>query len=505
MSSIYQIGSHLSLQELSNISNFSKVELSTDATNKTQACFDWLHQLLAQSDKAFYGINTGFGALCNTVIPKDQLGQLQTNLVISHACGAGKIIAPEIVRQMLFLKALGLSKGHSGVHQQTVNLLLDLYNHHITPVVYEAGSLGASGDLAPLAHMSLPLIGKGEVWFEGKIYPSTQILQKFNLQPIQLQAKEGLALLNGTQFMSGIGTHIHARARKLWFTAHAIAALSAEAYNCRHEAMDPAVHRLRAHRGQIKSAELMRQLFEGSAYIFTGEKDVQDPYSFRCIPQVHGATWDVILHAGKVFETEINAVTDNPLIVPEEEKIISGGNFHGQTLAITLDHLAIAISELGSISERRIYRMISGKRNLPACLIENPGINSGFMIVQYAAASLASKNKQLCTPASADSIESSLGQEDHVSMGANAAVQCLELLENVERILGMELLSAFQGINLRPEKTHSPLCAKIIRILNEAGLAKIEQDIYMHPLMETAHGIVKELHTIWTDEEIWND
>lgn len=501
----YEINAHISLQELSELSKFDSISLSPEASQKTAHCYSWLHNLLSNSNKAYYGINTGFGALCNTVVPNDQLGQLQYNLVVSHACGAGKIIAPEIVKNMLFLKALGLSKGHSGVHVNTIQFLLDLYNNNIIPVVYEAGSLGASGDLAPLAHLSLPLIGEGEVFFEGKIYPSKEILQKFNLTPISLQAKEGLALLNGTQFMSGIGTYIYIKARKLWHTAHAIAALSAEAYNCRHEAFDPAVHRLRPHAGQIKSAHLMRRLMDGSEYIFTGEKDVQDPYSFRCIPQVHGASWDALLHAAKVFETEINAVTDNPLIVPEEEKIISGGNFHGQTLAITLDQLAIAISELGSISERRIYRMISGKRNLPACLIENPGINSGFMIVQYAAASLASKNKQLCSPASADSIESSLGQEDHVSMGANAAVQCLDVLENTERILGMELLAAYQGLQIRGTKKQSNLTSKITNRVEAAGIQKIENDMYMHPLMEKAYALVQDMHQIWDNDEIWKD
>jgi len=503
--STYQINKHISLKELADLGKFSKVELGEEAKNNTQKCYDWMHGLLENSDHAYYGINTGFGALCNTVVPKEKLGQLQYNLVVSHACGAGKIIAPEIVKQMLFLKALGLSKGHSGVDVKTVQFLLDLYNNNIIPVVYEAGSLGASGDLAPLAHLSLPLIGEGEVFFEGKIYPSKEILDKFNLKPISLQAKEGLALLNGTQFMSGIGTHIYIRARRLWHTAHAIAALSAEAFNCRHEAFDSAVYRLRPHAGQIKSAELMRTLIEGSEYIFTGNKDVQDPYSFRCIPQVHGASWDVLLHAGKIFETEINSVTDNPLIVPEEEKIISGGNFHGQTLAITLDHLAIAISEMGSISERRIYRLISGKRDLPPCLVENPGINSGFMIVQYTAAALASKNKQLCTPASADSIESSLGQEDHVSMGANAAVQCLDVLENTERILGMELLAAYQGLLLRTKKTQSPFTAKLVQKLEAAGISKIVDDVYMHPRMEKAFQLVKELYSIFDNDQIWKD
>ncbi len=505
MASVYEINQHISLRELSNLPNFDGIAIHEEAAGRIQNCYNWLHDLLRSSDKAYYGINTGFGALCNTVVHKDQLGQLQKNLVLSHACGTGNELSPEIVKNMLFLKALGLSKGYSGVHKDTVDLLVEFYNRDIIPVLYEAGSLGASGDLAPLAHLSLALIGEGEVWHKGKKKAAGEILAEHQLTPLQLKAKEGLALLNGTQFMTGVGTHIYIRFRRLWHAAHAVAALSAEAYNCRHEAFDPAVHRLRPHAGQIKSAALMRDLFNQSAYIFEGEKDVQDPYSFRCIPQVHGASWDALLHAGKIFETEINAVTDNPLIVPEENKVISGGNFHGQTLAITLDQLCIAISEMGSISERRIYRLISGKRNLPACLIENPGMNSGFMIVQYAAASLASKNKQYCSPASADSIESSLGQEDHVSMGANAAIQCLEVLENTERILGMELLAAYQGIELREKKNHSEMTQKVMHILKEAGLEKIESDMYMHPLMETAHQLVKKLHQIWNEDEIWTD
>lgn len=503
---IYPIDGHLSLAGLDRILNENKkAGLSSNARARVQHCYDWMHRLLRDSDKAYYGINTGFGALCNTIIPAGQLRDLQRNLVLSHACGTGSLLPASVVKNMLLLKALGLARGYSGVHTATIELLLEFYNRDIYPLVYDAGSLGASGDLAPLAHISLALIGEGEVMYRGQVRSAAGVLEECGLKPLVLEAKEGLALLNGTQFMTGIGTHILLRARKLWFAAHATAALSAEGYDCRPEPFDAVIHSLRPHAGQQKSAALMRELIRDSELIFSGTKEVQDPYSFRCIPQVHGASWDVILHASRVFETEINSVTDNPLVIPEEEKIISGGNFHGQTLAISLDHLAIAISETGSISERRIYRMISGKRGLPACLIENAGVNSGFMILQYAAAALASRNKQLCTPASADSIESSLGQEDHVSMGANAAVQCLQVLENTERILGMELFAACQALKLRSGRNSSPMIQDIIRRAEEAGIYKLETDTYMQPLQDKAAGVVRNLHTLWNHETIWAD
>lgn len=502
----HSIDGYISLAELDHILHSNtQVNLSENAVQRIQRCYDWMHRLLENNERAYYGINTGFGALCNTVIPAAQLRDLQRNLVLSHACGSGALMPDPIVKGMLFLKALGLSRGYSGVHKATVQLLLEFYNRGIYPLVYDTGSLGASGDLAPLAHVSLALIGEGFVSYNNQVRKAAEVLNECGLSPLVLEAKEGLALLNGTQFMTGTGTHVLLRARKLWFAAHAAAALAAEAYDCRPEPFDSVIHRLRPHAGQQKSAGLMRTLIEGSELIYSGEKDVQDPYSFRCISQVHGASWDAILHAGNVFETEINSVTDNPLVVPEEEKVISGGNFHGQTLAITLDHLAIAISEMGSISERRIYRLISGKRGLPACLIQNPGLNSGFMILQYAAAALASKNKQLCTPASADSIESSLGQEDHVSMGANAAVQCLQVLENTERILGMELFAAYQALKLRSGRASSPRVQEVIQRIEEAGLYKLEQDTLMQPLQDKAAEVIRNLHTLWHHEHIWTN
>ena len=331
----------------------------------------------------------------------------------------------------------------------TVQRLVDFYNNYILPVIYNQGSLGASGDLAPLAHLSLPLLGEGEVYFDGFRQPAKTVLEKFGWEPIVLQSKEGLALLNGTQFMSSYGCYILLKAMKYSYFADVIAAISLEGFDGRIEPFNELIHYVRPHKGQISTAKRMSELLQGSQIIAQPKQHVQDPYSFRCIPQVHGASKDTIDYVKKVFKTEINSVTDNPNIFVGEDLIISGGNFHGQPLALALDFLAIALSELGSISERRTYQLISGLRGLPAFLVDNPGLNSGFMIPQYTAASIASQNKQLATPASVDSIVSSNGQEDHVSMGANAATKCLRIMDNLERILAIELMNASQAIEFR--------------------------------------------------------
>ena len=374
---------------------------------------------------------------------------MQSNLVKSHACGTGDEVPSEIVKIMLLLKIQSLSYGHSGVQLQTVERLVDFYNNDVLPVIYTQGSLGASGDLAPLAHLSLPLLGEGEVNYEGFRQPSSKVLEKLGWQPIVLQSKEGLALLNGTQFMSAYGSYILLKAMKYSYLADVISAISLEGFDGRIEPFNELIHYIRPHKGQIVTAKRMTDLLEDSEIIAQEKQHVQDPYSFRCIPQVHGASKDTIDYVKKVFKTEINSVTDNPNIFVGEDVIISGGNFHGQPLAMALDFLAIALSELGSISERRTYQLISGLRGLPAFLVDNPGLNSGFMIPQYTAASIASQNKQLATPASIDSIVSSNGQEDHVSMGANAATKCLKVMENLERILAIELMNASQAIEFR--------------------------------------------------------
>jgi histidine ammonia-lyase len=408
----------ISLETLEHIlDNNLKLELSENSKKQILNCRQYLDDVMKNEDRIIYGINTGFGSLCDTVIPKSDLEQLQTNLVLSHACGAGEEVPLQLVKRMLLLKVLGLSHGHSGVQLATVERLIFFFNNDILPVVYQQGSLGASGDLAPLAHLSLPLIGEGEVYFEGAKIAGKDLAQKFNIKPIVLQSKEGLALLNGTQFMSSYGSYAVAASRKLWKQFNQVAAISLEGYDGRIEPFSVSVNEIRKQKGQIKTAEIMRGLLEGSDIIAQSKAHVQDPYSFRCIPQVHGASYDAIEYAAGIIENEINAVTDNPTVFPDEDLVVSAGNFHGQPLAITMDFLAIAMAEMGSISERRIYKLISGTRGLPAFLVAKPGLNSGFMIPQYTAASIVSQNKQLCMPASVDTIDSSNGQEDHVSMG----------------------------------------------------------------------------------------
>lgn len=426
-----------------------KIALSEESKINIQKCRTYLDHKIASNAAPIYGINTGFGSLCNIKIESQNLSKLQENLVKSHACGTGREVPPEIVKIMLLLKIQSLSYGHSGVQLATVERLIDFYNNDILPVIYELGSLGASGDLAPLAHLSLPLLGLGEVQYQGKKVDSSLILRKFNWKPVVLQSKEGLALLNGTQFMSAYGIYILIKASKFSYLADLISTISLEGFDGRAEPFSENIHLIRPHKGQILTAKRILSFLEDSEIITQTKAHVQDPYSFRCIPQVHGASKDAIEYAKKVFKTEINSVTDNPNIFHETDEIISGGNFHGQPLAIALDFLAIAITELGSISERRIFQLISGQRNLPPFLVNNPGLNSGLMIPQYTAASIVSQNKQLSTPASIDSIVSSNGQEDHVSMGANAATKCLQVMQNVERILAIELLTASQAINYR--------------------------------------------------------
>jgi len=440
------------------ISDDMKLKLSPEAKTKISAGRKYLDQKLKNNDTAIYGINTGFGALYNKTISVDDLETLQRNLVMSHACGTGEEVPAEIVKLMLLLKIQSLGHGHSGVAVETVERLIDFYNNDVLPIIYQQGSLGASGDLAPLAHLSLPLIGEGEVYHNGKKYSATTVLKKFGWQPLHLKSKEGLALLNGTQFMSAYGVYLIIEANKIAQLADWIGATSLEAFDGRPEPFDALLHNVRRHIGQIEVADHIRKLLKGSKLIGRKKDHVQDPYSFRCIPQVHGASRDAIDYAAMVMHTEINSVTDNPIIFPEEDKILSGGNFHGQPLALALDFLAIALAELGNISERRTYLLVSGQRGLPPFLVADPGLNSGFMIPQYTAASVVSQNKQLCTPASVDSIVSSNGQEDHVSMGANAATKAYRVLENLKTILAIEFMTAAQALEFRrPLKSSSQI------------------------------------------------
>ncbi|MFM2267569.1 MAG: Histidine ammonia-lyase [Bacteroidota bacterium] len=461
------------------ISKKLKIKLSEAARERVQRSDDFLQQYIAENDRPIYGINTGFGSLCDIKISNSQIIDLQHNLIRSHACGTGAEVPAEVVRLMLLLKIQGLSHGHSGVRVALLERLIAFFNDDALPIIYELGSLGASGDLAPLAHLSLPLIGEGEMRWKGKKISPSEYLAKQSLSPLELTAKEGLALLNGTQFSASYGIALLMRARHLMNAANAIAALSIDAFDALLEPFDAKLHDIRQHRGQQKVAASVRKWLDGSAIIGRPKKVVQDPYSFRCVPQVHGASWQAIRHVKSVFEREINAVTDNPTIFPDENQILSGGNFHAQNLAIALDYLAIALSELASISERRIFQLISGKRDLPPFLVNDAGLQSGLMIVQYTAASVASQNKQLCTPASADSIVSCNGQEDHVSMAANGATKCMRIAENVTRILAMELLTAAQGLEFRRPARTSDRLEKLVENYRKS-VPKIEADRILH-------------------------
>jgi histidine ammonia-lyase len=462
-----------------------KLCLADDSIELITRCRNYLDNKLQNNISPIYGITTGFGSLHNKTISPDQLNKLQENLVMSHACGTGPVVKSDIVRLMLLLKIHALSLGKSGVQVETVQRLIDFFNEGISPVVYEQGSLGASGDLAPLAHLVLPLLGMGEVIFEGKTYNSGFILEKFGWKPLELKSKEGLALLNGTQFMSSYGVYILGLAERLSLFADIASAISLEAYDGRLDPFFENIHSIRPHKGQISTAETIRKILKGSQLISHPKAHVQDPYSFRCIPQVHGASKDAISHAKSVIITEINSVTDNPTIFPDDDLIVSGGNFHGQPLALIFDYLAIALAELGSISERRVYRLIAGQRDLPEFLVANPGLNSGFMIPQYTAAAIVSQNKQLCTPSSVDSIPSSNEQEDHVSMGANGATKLLRVAENLEKILAIELFTAIQALEFRRPLRTSEILEDVIKSFRES-VPFINNDKVMYPEIEKA-------------------
>ena len=461
------------------------IALSQDAVNRIVRCREYLDNKMENSTEPIYGVSTGFGSLCNISIGYDELGTLQKNLVMSHACGTGERVPSQIVRLMLLLKIQSLSYGHSGVQLATVERLVDFYNNDILPVVFQQGSLGASGDLAPLAHLSLPLLGIGEVEVDGLVLDASEVLEQFGWEPIALQSKEGLALLNGTQFMSAFGVWSLLKAMRLSRQADQIAAISLDAFDGRIEPFCDEVHIVRNHRGQLETARNMRALLEGSQIISRPKSHVQDPYSFRCIPQVHGATKDTIAYVSTVLENEINSVTDNPTVFPEQDMVVSAGNFHGQPIALAMDFLAIAVAELGNISERRTYRLISGSRGLPSFLVANPGLNSGFMIPQYTAASIVSQSKGLCMPVSVDSIPSSQGQEDHVSMGSNAATKLARVVNNTERVLAIELFNAAQALEfrrpLRSSEAVENMVAKYRKIV-----PYIDNDRVMYPLIDAS-------------------
>lgn len=472
---------HLTIEEVGAIlENHATLELSDDARQRIVRCRKYLDKKIAESDVPIYGVTTGFGSLCNVSVDKDRLAQLQVNLIMSHACGVGSRVPNDIVKIMLFLKAQSLSYGYSGCQVETVERLIDFFNNDIYPVVYTQGSLGASGDLVPLAHLCLPLLGMGEVEYKGERMSGKAILQKMNWEPIQLASKEGLALLNGTQNMNAYAVWAVLQSERLCDWADKIGVMSLEAYDGRIEPFTHAVHAVRPHKGQIDTAAHIRELLEGSELIKQPKVNVQDPYSFRCMPQVHGASKDTLAYVRSVIEIELNAATDNPTVCPDDDLVISAGNFHGEPIAQPMDFLAIALCELSNISERRIYKLISGTRNLPSFLVAKPGLNSGFMIPQYAAASIVSQSKMYCTPASVDSIPSSQGQEDHVSMGANAATKLYQVVLNTERVLAIELFNAAQALEFRRPLRSSPAIEAIYAAYRKV-VPFIENDEFMSP------------------------
>lgn len=497
--STYTIGEQI--LEISVISEIirddKKISLGSKAKQRIRDCRKFLDKKIQQSDAPIYGVNTGFGALYDYKIDNDNLGELQTNLILSHACGTGDKVPDNIVKIMLLLKVQSLSYGHSGVQLETVERFIEMFNKNILPVVFQQGSLGASGDLAPLAHLSLPIIGLGKVVVDGKQVSTKYIMESNGWESIALQSKEGLALLNGTQFMAAYGVWSLLKAQKISYLADMIGTTSLEAFDGRSECFDELVHLVRPHKGQLQVAKNIRHFLLGSEIQASHKAHVQDPYSFRCMPQVHGASKDVINHVKDILTIEINSITDNPTIFTKEDKIISAGNFHGQPLAMAMDYLAIGLSELGSISERRIYQLISGKRGLPSFLVANPGINSGMMIPQYTAASIVSQNKQLCTPASVDSIVSSNGQEDHVSMGANSAIKLFKVVENTEKVIAIELLNAAQALAFRNTKS-SDFIENILDIYRDE-IAFLDRDRVLHDDIEAS---IIFLQNLSIDEEL---
>lgn len=483
---------HLTIQRIEEIiAKGYKLELSDDARQRIVHCREYLDKKIATNTKPVYGVTTGFGSLCNVSIGRDHLAQLQINLMMSHACGTGDRVPNEIVKIMLLLKIQSLSYGYSGCKLDTVERLVDFFNNDIYPIVYQQGSLGASGDLVPLAHLSLPLIGLGEVEYQGKVMSGKEMLQTMGWEPIELASKEGLALLNGTQNMSSFAVWALIQSHRLNDWADKIAAMSLDAYNGLVEPFTDAVHQVRPHKGQIETAERMRELLEGSEILEKPKSYVQDPYSFRCVPQVHGTVKDTMRYVESVIDTEINSATDNPTVCPDDDIIISAGNFHGEPIALPMDFLAIAMSELANISERRIYKLVSGTRGLPSFLVANPGVNSGFMITQYTAASVVSLNKNLCSPASVDSIPSCQGQEDHVSMGANAAIKLYKVVLNTERVLAIELFNAAQALEFRRPLKSSPVIQQIFDAYRKV-VPFIINDEVMYPYIQKSIDFIRK-------------
>lgn len=456
----------------------TRLILSEEGRSRIARCRAYLDKKTDENTVPIYGVTTGFGSLCNKHISPDELSTLQENLVKSHSCSVGTPVDDTIVRLMMLLKAHALSYGYSGVQVQTVERILDFYNNDVLPVVFDRGSLGASGDLAPLANLFLPLIGEGEVWVKGKRIRSSEALNIFGWKPIKLQSKEGLALLNGTQFMSANGIKALIDGWHLVNCFDLFGAMSLEAFDGRIEPFFDCIQQVRPHKGQIQTAKVFRSLLKGSEIIAREKEHVQDPYSFRCIPQVHGAVKDAMNHVTNILHTEINSVTDNPTVFEDLDLVVSGGNFHGEPLALAFDYMGVALHELGNISERRVAQLILGERGLPPFLVAHPGLNSGFMIPQYAAASMVSQNKMYSWPASCDSIVSSNGQEDLVSMGANAATKLHKIIDNLKYIAGVELMNAAQGIDFRRPLKSSPYIEMVMKEYRKE-VPFVDEDVVM--------------------------
>lgn len=477
---LYEIGSSSLTYELIErlLADNTFLALSHEAVEKINHCREFLDKQTEENEAPIYGVTTGFGSLCDRNIGPDDLTTLQENLIKSHSCSVGTPVDKTVVKLMLLLKAHALSMGFSGVQVKTVRRILDFYNNDILPVVYDRGSLGASGDLAPLANLFLPLIGEGYVTYKGEVHKASDVLNACGWEPIKLKSKEGLALLNGTQFMSANGIKALIDGWHMVKCFDLFGAMSLEAYDGRIEPFWDCIQRVRPHKGQIETGEAYRKILEGSEIISREKKHVQDPYSFRCIPQVHGAVKDAMHHVTEVLHVEINSVTDNPTVFPDEGLVVSGGNFHGEPLALVFDYMGVALHELGNISERRVAQLILGKRGLPEFLVAKPGLNSGFMIPQYSAASMVSQNKMYAWPASCDSIVSSNGQEDLVSMGANAATKLHKIISNLKYIAAIELMNAAQGIDFRRPLKSSPAIEKVMADYRE-HVPFVEDDVVM--------------------------
>lgn len=501
-------GENLSIEDVVRVAiKGEKVELSDESIEKVEHSRKYVENIIGRGE-IVYGVTTGFGKFCNVVISPEDVRKLQINLIRSHSVGVGDYFPEEVVRAMMLLRINALAKGYSGIRLSTLITLIEMLNKGVTPLVPCQGSLGASGDLVPLAHMALVMMGEGEAVFKGEILPGGKALERAGIKPVVLEAKEGLALINGTQTMSAVGSLALACAVNLSKVADICGALSFEALNGIIDALDERIQEVRPHPGQASCARNLRKLLHGSEFVTRqGQLKVQDAYALRCIPQVHGAVKDAIWHVKKVLEIEINSATDNPLIFPEEERVISGGNFHGEPVAINMDYLSIAVSELANISERRIERLVNPHLNegLPAFLTEKGGLNSGLMISQYTAAALVSENKTLSFPASVDSIPSSANQEDHVSMGTIAARKALKIVENTTNVLAIELLCAAQALDFRMEKNRSLKLGKGTDVVYKAVrdiVPKIVEDRVLSVDVKKLTNIIKSGELVKKVEEV---